>query len=173
MQPRQRTIRWSNTILRLRGFAFWFVTGLLLWWVLTEADPKGTGFGFIAATLTGLGGVAVASRWQHRLRVLAIPGFIFYFVRLSLIAGVDVARRTLHPKLPMAPQMIRVPIQLPAGAPRWLLGNTLSLLPGTLSVDIDDDHLLLHALDGKQPIAEQVADTERRIAALFAPERAT
>ena len=155
---------------RWRAFALWFFLGLLLWWGLTEGDPKGLPMMLPAALLTAAAGALLARPWQHRCRLLALPGFIFFFLRQSLIAGADVARRTLLPRMPMATTLIEVPLHLPEGAPRWLLANTLSLLPGTLTVNVNSQHLQLHVLDRHQPITAQVADTQTRIARLFGLE---
>ena len=157
---------------RWRAFAVWFAPGLLLWWALTEGAPGALPMMLPAALLAAAAGAMLAAPWRHRFRLTALPGFVFFFLRQSLSAGVDVARRTLHPRMPLATDIIEVPLQLPEGAPRWLLINTMSLLPGTLSVDIVQQKLQLHVLDRNQPIAGQVLDTEKRIAALFGLELA-
>ena len=47
------------------------------------------------------------------------------------------------------------------------MANVVSLLPGTLSADIDGDGLVVHALDGRLPVTEQLAVLESRVADLF------
>ena len=84
-----------------------------------------------------------------------------------MAAGVDVARRLLSPRLPINPGYVSYTTSLPAGGPRWLLANVLSLLPGTLSVTLRGDQLELHCLDTALPVREDVARTELRITRMF------
>lgn len=65
------------------------------------------------------------------------------------------------------PDLMDMPITLPAGLPRVMLVNTLNLLPGTVCVRLDGDRLRLHVLDARQPIAEEVRELEVRITRLF------
>jgi len=53
------------------------------------------------------------------------------------------------------------------GAPRILLTYTLSLMPGTLGVELCDDRLRLHVLHQDLPVVEEARALERHIAALF------
>ena len=102
------------------------------------------------------------------LRLQGIPAFAAFFVSRSLLAGVDVARRTLAPSLPIAPAEHTVTTTLPAGLPRTLLLATLSLMPGSLGLSLDGDVITLHVLDDTHDVLADVRATERYIAALFA-----
>jgi multicomponent Na+:H+ antiporter subunit E len=51
----------------------------------------------------------------------------------------------LHPGLPIEPSVVRIPA--PEGrVARALLANSITLTPGTLTVDLTDDELVVHAL---------------------------
>jgi multicomponent Na+:H+ antiporter subunit E len=47
------------------------------------------------------------------------------------------------------------------------LANVISMLPGTLSADLDEDGVVVHALDTRQDLHAMVRDLEPRIAAVF------
>ncbi len=136
-----------------------------LWLILTNG--AGLLFGVFVV-------VPVAWVW-HRLfpptgflvSPLRLPGFVLWFIYASLMAGIDVGRRILTPSLPLSPGLLSVPLQLPDGSPRWLLANLLSLIPGTLSVELGNNELTLHCLDTRNDTVSEVADVERRIARLF------
>lgn len=98
------------------------------------------------------------------LRLLAFAGF---FVIESLRGGLDVAWRTLHPKLPIDPRFFDFDVALPRGPATTLLISTISLLPGTLSAELKrDEHVLVvHSLAGDG--RESVERLQRRIAPLF------
>jgi multicomponent Na+:H+ antiporter subunit E len=71
------------------------------------------------------------------------------FLPLLLVAVVranlSLAAVVLDPRLPIEPSLVRIP--RPAGAVGTaLLANAITLTPGTLTVDVEDDHLLVHAL---------------------------
>ncbi|QIB65038.1 Na+/H+ antiporter subunit E [Kineobactrum salinum] len=139
----------------------------LLWWVLAEGERSGFVFGAVAAALVALLSLRIfgASAWS--LRPWRLLRFAGYFVGLSVVAGLDVARRLLTPSLPVNPGCCSLITSLPPGGPRWLLANTLSLLPGTLTVTLDGEQLKLHCLDSASPVEASVRRTEAAIARLF------
>jgi hypothetical protein len=51
----------------------------------------------------------------------------------------------------------------PAGAGRVVLANTLNLLPGTLSVSLEGEHLRLNVLDTRRSIVAEVRAAERHV----------
>lgn len=159
----------KRTLSRLRSgeLAGRFLTVLVLWWVLVEGDASTLAAGSIVAALVSGLGVRAFPCGGHRVRWRAVPAFALYFIGRSMIAGLDVARRLLTPSMPILPGIISVPVEVPDGAPRWLLANTLSLLPGTLSVELHNDRLELHCLDTDADISGAVRRTEDRVAALF------
>ncbi len=140
---------------------------LLAWWALTEGDPDGIGFGLAAVPLVALLSLRFFPPSPLRPRLIASLVFSGYFLLRSVAAGVDVARRLLSPRLRISPGYITYTTSLSAGSPRWLLANTLSLLPGTLSVTLRGSDLELHCLDTTMPVSEDVARTELRIARIF------
>lgn len=105
-------------------------------------------------------------RWSAR-GVLRFWGF---FLLESWRGGVDVARRTFHRDLPLDPGIVRHRHRVSPPAARVSVANTVSLLPGTLSADLDDEWLHVHALDAGQEVRESLEYAEWRVAALFGLE---
>lgn len=140
---------------------------LLLWGILVEGRPGALlgGVAAVAAALAVAASMPPAHRYRIRLR--AIPRFAAHFLVQSVLAGIDVARRILHPSLPLNPGYIHVRTRVGPGAPRWLLSSTLSLMPGTLGVHIEGDSLRVHCLDVERPVRRDIRRTERCVAALF------
>lgn len=140
---------------------------LCLWWVLSEGDRSSLAFGLVMAIL-----VTATSLWLFppvgpRLRWHRLPGYLLWFTGRSLLAGVDVARRLLAPALPLNPGRVTLELNLPEGPPRWWLANSLSLLPGTLSVDLRGQRIEVHTLDTQSDIAQEVEQAQRRVAVLY------
>ncbi len=145
----------------------------ILWFVLSDGTASSWGFGLFAI-LTALGALHIMRPSRDaddpdtpRLRWLAVPRFALFFLWRSLLAGVDVARRTLSPSLPLDPAMLEVQTQLPPGPARVLLVATLSLLPGSLGVSVQDQQLTLHVLDRQTDVEGDVRLAERHVGALF------
>lgn len=139
----------------------------LVWLALDGLDNPGVGL-FFAALGTAVGAWLVPGD-PYPWRPLRLAGFFLYFLYESLRGGVDVAWRALHPRLPLAPATSEVRLWLPEGMPRTVMVSVVSLLPGTLSVDIVEDRLSVHAL---VPQAFQgVHALQRKVAWLFSLEK--
>ena len=136
-----------------------------MWWVLTD--------GAVDSWLVGAPVVLFATLVSAILvppfswSVTRIVHFVPFFLWHSLSAGVDVARRALHPRLPISPRLFDHRWRLPPGPPRVFMANTVSLLPGTLSVELAEQSLCVHVLDQTGAYAAQLAKTEVRVARLF------
>jgi multicomponent Na+:H+ antiporter subunit E len=99
-----------------------------------------------------------------RARPLALAEFAVRFLRQSMIAGTDVARRALDPRLPINPGFVRYRVRLPRGPARNIFTTLMSLLPGTVPIGPDEsDALIIHCLDVGQPVAAQLAAEEELV----------
>ena len=70
--------------------------------------------------------------------------------------------------MPLRPGYRRHSLALPAGAPRLLFLNTVTLLPGTLSAEVAGDAVIVHMLDTSADLAADLTALKARVAALFA-----
>ncbi len=103
------------------------------------------------------------SAWLRPLRCLAyIPWFGWQVVK----ANADVARRILSPSRAISPRVLRVPSTQASDLARVLYANSITLTPGTISIDVDSDVITVHALSREG--AEQLATGEmgERVTAL-------
>ena len=73
-------------------------------------------------------------------------------------SNVDVARRILSPRLPIAPQILHVKASQREDLGRVIYANSITLTPGTVSVDLEDDAITVHALS--QEAADGLASGE-------------
>lgn len=142
-----------------------FVALTLLWLALDGAQ-RWYAAPFVAALGAALG-AAVASVRPAPVRLARVPAFAAFFLGASLRGGVDVAWRAVHPALPIAPQFARFEIDLPEGQPRTLMVSVLSLMPGTLSVELERDRgtLLVHALTAQA--LDSVPELHEQVRRLF------
>jgi multicomponent Na+:H+ antiporter subunit E len=123
-----------------------FVVLLLIWFFLNGLDS--IWFGLLAAAAGALTGGILAAGQPHPWRPNRLAVFAGFFLVESLKGGFDVAWRAMHPALKINPCFQRHALVLPAGQPRTLMVAVVSLLPGTLSADLEDNGqtLLIHAL---------------------------
>ena len=80
-----------------------------------------------------------------------IPVFFYYCIKANL----DVLYRILHPDMPIKPGIVKIKTNLRTPTALTALANSITLTPGTMSVDITDDgYLYIHWIYVKS------ADTE-------------
>jgi multicomponent Na+:H+ antiporter subunit E len=74
--------------------------------------------------------------------------FLFWYVPVflweCLKANIDVAYRVLHPKLPINPGIVKVRTKLRTDTGLTFLADSITLTPGTMSVDVDRDNGVLY-----------------------------
>ncbi len=110
---------------------------------------------------------------RRRLSLTGALRLSGWFAVQALRGAVDVAGRALAPGLPVAPGWTRYPLRLPPGAPRLVMANAITLLPGTLTAELieggpESDHLIVHLLDARVDPAPDLAALEARVRGLFA-----
>ncbi len=71
---------------------------------------------------------------------------VVFFVEL-VKSNIDVALRVLKPSLPINPGIVKTKTVLKSKMARMILTNSITLTPGTLTVDIEDDILYIHWID--------------------------
>jgi multicomponent Na+:H+ antiporter subunit E len=137
------------------------------WWVLAKSALDSWQVG-IPAILTA---IYVDHRlFQPRTSRWSLGGLIVFgllFLKLSVTSGIDVVRRTYHPRLPLNPAVVAYPLRLTSEAARNLFVCTVSLLPGTLSAELGKDSLVVHVLDVNRPFRQELKLIEDRVAAVF------
>jgi len=96
-----------------------------------------------------------------------VTGFVPFFLWHSLKGGVDVARLAFHPRMPIAPELIEYPLRLPPGLSQAALINIISLLPGTLSAEIEGQVLKVHVLDSRGDLLAGLIALEQRVGRIW------
>ena len=86
-----------------------------------------------------------------------VPVLLFYIVRSNL----DVAYRVIHPRLPIRPGITRARTTLTSIPGRALLANSVTLTPGTMSVDLVGDVIYVHRI--WVPETDPDGETEREL----------
>lgn len=126
-----------------------------------EATLRNVAGEFVIGLLVGLP-VAFAIRRYYAdqlavdqsIRVIpAALAYVVTFLWELLTANVDVAYRVLAPSLPIDPEVVAVPLRVESDVAITTIANSISLTPGTLTMDHDAETntLYVHAISAKDP----------------------
>jgi multicomponent Na+:H+ antiporter subunit E len=142
------------------------LVGLFGFWILlTGANPADLAVGILAAAIATWVSLRLLPPRTGHIQPYALVAMILRLAREAVRAGVDVAWRALDPRLPVQPGFVSHRLTLPPGLPRDIFGILTSLMPGTVAAGRDgQDELIVHCLDTRQPVAEQLVADEARLA---------
>lgn len=157
----------------VRALAARIALVMALWLVISEFDRELLIYGMGTAVMVAVVSIRLVPPLAPGLSIPGLLRFIPFFAWRSFLGGLDVAWRACHPRLPISPCTITHAVSLQSGAGRTLLLLVVSLLPGTLSVRIQDRTLKVHCLDTSGEHAIAVAELEQRIAGMFRHESLT
>ncbi len=144
--------------------------GLLLFgvWLLLS--------GFFEWLLLGLGVVSCLAvvLIAHRMDVIDREGhpihlgwrILVYWVWLAgeiVKANIDVARRILHPGLPIRPQLVRLKTSQGSELGHVIYANSITLTPGTVSVEVGRGEILVHAIANEPAEGLKTGEMDRRV----------
>lgn len=144
-----------------------FLVFCVTWFLLTGTDLESWILGIPAVLIAVFLSLKLAPSSYWPLSLTGALRYIPYFLHQSVLGGFDVMRRALSPHLPINPGLVIYETFLPTGAPRILFVNTISLLPGTLSADLQGNIVTVHTIDQDRPVWRGIQNLEWRIAALF------
>ena len=153
-----------------------FKHSLFLWfllfgmWLLLNISlaPVIVTTGLILATfltlLMGRDGSLLADiRWTPK-SIIAMIGYIFMFAWEIVKANWDVAKRVVTPTVNINPGVVKIKTKLKSNLGRLVLANSITLTPGTLTIDVIDDTLYIHWIDVS---TQDVQKASEEIAAVF------
>lgn len=80
------------------------------------------------------------------LRIGRLPGYLLWLSWEIVKSNIDVSRRILSPRLPIAPAVRWLPASQRSELTRVIYADSITLTPGTLSIDLEDGAVEVHAL---------------------------
>ena len=84
-----------------------------------------------------------------------------------LLGSIQVAYLVLHPRMPVEPCLIYFRVNLPNLAARVILGNSITLTPGTVTIRIRGDEFVVHALTRESAESLVHGTMPRRVSRIF------
>ncbi|HAQ35975.1 MAG: cation:proton antiporter [Maricaulis sp.] len=141
----------------------------VIWWVLSGYDKT---------LLLALGGASVVVTLLLSIRMRIIDRETVPFFRLPMLipfygwlggeiakSNVAVLKAALNPSIDITPRLVRVPVDAESDLSRCVFANSITLTPGTVTVEVEEDAFLVHALTpdftGADGFAEMNARADR------------
>ena len=153
-------------------FLFLKAMALFVFWVLLSASFEWIhlGLGLIcsfAVAWINSGHSPFVPKFRLWLRIILYLPWLFYKI---IESSLQLTKLILHPALPIAPQLISVETKLRHRAAVVLLGNSITLTPGTITAEVDGNNLIVHSMDNV--LSEDITSKqiESKIADIFKDE---
>lgn len=130
-----------------------FVTLLLVYLLLAGFQVDEVILGSIVSAALTLIMVKYINLQVDILFPVKLVKFVFIYIPVFIwkliLANLDVARRVLSPKIPLNPGIVKVKTDLKGDLGKLTLANSITLTPGTLSIDVEEDYIFVHTVDVK------------------------
>lgn len=159
---------------RLLRTAALFATLLVFWLVLSaRLDPLFLVIGVVSCaavawySATLLDHVLGADDADRRFDPVGLAIYLPWLFARQLVSGFEVAWLVLHPRRGPTPGVFRFRTSLELPAAQTLLANTITLVPGTNTIQVDGPWVTVHAFSARS--AADLADgtVQRRVARVF------
>jgi multicomponent Na+:H+ antiporter subunit E len=153
----------------------YFLIAFIVWMLLTWPVIDGTLD--VQVVVAGLAASAVVAVLFHEMLpkehhvfispvrvfwgIVYLPVLFYYIMKANL----DVVYRALHPRMPIHPGIVKIKTALKTDSGITALANSITLTPGTLTVDLTDEgYMYIHWINVK---AEDVEAATQHIARRF------
>lgn len=157
MRPATRTI-----VLTVVGFAFWFALS-------GSTAPLTLALGAVSAFAVARANrdvELVTDALRYAPRAVA---YLPWLLKEIVVSAIQVMRIVLDPRLPVDPVLVRVVTGLQGDLARTTFANSVTLTPGTFTVDVENGEFVIHALTraGAAGLVAEEAEMVRRVAHIY------
>ena len=134
----------------------------LLWLLLTSSSNvqevlAGAVLALLVAALGYKGftrrGLRIFSPRRLVHLVIYLPVFFWEMIK----ANFDVAYRVVHPRMPIRPGIVAIKTELKTDIGKLFLANSITLTPGTLTMDVRGQYLFIHWINVKDEDVERAS----------------
>ncbi len=143
-QGEHRTQRYLTAF--IVSFGVWLaLVGTLNWQELLMG-------GVLSAIVAALGWRYFSQVGFSRLSIKKVVYLIAYipvFFWAMIKANFDVAYRVIHPRMPINPGIVLIKTDLKSDSGKLALANSITLTPGTLTMDVKGNNMLIHWINVK------------------------
>ncbi len=129
------------------------------------------GFGVASAIIAvivvrRMDNAADAERLEVNLGVFATIGYWAWLMVEIAKANWAVTKLILSPKMPINRHMFKIPYSQKSDLGQAIFANSITLTPGTISVEVEEGEFLIHAVGYSTDDLDALADMDRRVTAI-------
>jgi len=144
----------------LKGRMLLFLSLFAIWLLLTYpiTVPEAVAGAITALIITAISGKEAALFREIHISIRSAAygiAYLFVFFFELVKSNIDVAFRVLHPKLPIHPGIVKVKTKLKSRLGRMILANSITLTPGTITVETEENYFYIHWVDVRTPDIEE------------------
>jgi len=130
-------------------FIYWSVLLFSIWMILSEnLQVANILVGLVVSSTIAL---VYTKLFQHKKFEFINPFWLFIYLLVLLknliISNLQIAKRVLSPDMKLSPAIVAVKTDLKSDWKKLLLANSVTLTPGTLTLDVKDDMLYIHIIE--------------------------
>ncbi len=153
----------TMTAQNISRYIYTAIVLFLIWLVLTStfAIEEVVAGVILSAVVAAIGYSTFTEKGMgnfHPRRVAYLIAYIPIFFVDIVKANLDVAYRVLHPKMPINPGIVEIHTDLKSDIAKLGLANSITLTPGTLTMDIDGDRMFIHWINVKTDDIEKASE---------------
>ena len=153
-------------------FLYTFLIVFFIWYAFTTSlQPAEIVTGIILSLIVAYISVANFNCCDP---ILITPSHIIYFIQYFFVflvalvkANFDVARRVINPKLPINPGIVSFETKLQNHFAKMVLANSITLTPGTLTIDVIGNKFYVHWIDvtaeNKEEVYKEIAEPFEKV----------
>ena len=128
---------------------FWTVLLFVMWMILTSNFQ-------ISNIIIGLGvsfsvALLYLKLFTHKAFEFISPVwfmvYLYVLLKNLILSNIQISKRILRPDMKLSPAIVAVKTNLESDWKKLLLANSITLTPGTLTLDIKDDILFIHVIE--------------------------
>lgn len=163
----------------LRNFLYLFFILIIIWLALTSSFfwqelSVGIFISFILSLILHKNYLKLGLPPISIRRIVFAFGYIIVLFKEIISANIDVAYRVVHPKMPIKPGIVLIKTGLKQDIAKMILANSITLTPGTFTLDIMEDTLLIHWINVRSEETERATEIigekfEKYLKEIFAP----
>ena len=146
---------------------------LMVFWLVITGSIKLLDLAVGAALAIGVTWWSERALWANEDEPLSarawlrLPAYLVYLVKEIFVAAVYVAERVIDPRIGISPTLHTHRVQFTRDSARVAFANSITLTPGTLTLDVEGDTYIIHCLHESFSDAISSGDLERRVSRTF------
>jgi multicomponent Na+:H+ antiporter subunit E len=128
---------------------FWTLFLFIIWVALTLSfSNQELIVGFVVSfTIAYIYTTNYKSTDEFKFSPMMYIKYIVIFIKNLILSNIDVAKRVIDPKLPINPGIVEIKTELKEDYKKLILANSITLTPGTITMNVKGDRLFIHWID--------------------------